>query len=303
MQEYYRRPRQRNARRAVRNDALVVALTAQVLVCILLLLLVALLKKTDTQRYEGVRQEYNALTAEKPSGSLSETFATLESWLAGLFGCFNKTQEEVYDSEAQWDEPAEEDTPADEAAFRFNYNYLLPAQAEAEVEATLGQGGAFPVDTGGADRAALPPPEGATYARVELDAPVRPPVAGLVTSEFSYRDHPLTSEEDFHTGIDIAAEEGRSILAALPGKVAEAGWSDIYGNFVRVQHAHNLETFYAHCSAILVEEGTQVRQGERIAKVGSTGIATGPHLHFSVIVDGLYTDPYWVLQDNIRVVE
>jgi murein DD-endopeptidase MepM/ murein hydrolase activator NlpD len=132
---------------------------------------------------------------------------------------------------------------------------------------------------------------------------VKPPVTGLITSPFGYRDHPVTEEEDFHTGMDIAAVEGRAILCALPGTVTEVGQSPIYGNFITVRHSENLETFYAHCSEIIATAGTKVRQGERIAKVGQTGVATGSHLHFSVLVAGQYCNPYWLLKDDVKLLD
>lgn len=313
MQGYSGRGRGRSrSRRAAQSDAIVIALTAQVLVCIVLLLAAVLVKRTDTQRYNGLRQEYDGLASgEQSPGSLQEIFEAVERWLAGF--SVQQGSAALDESGAPIDEPLEDITDEHSApATQFDYNYLLPAPAEdaaeageaeaGEAEEAFGQGGAFPVETYGADTSLLPPPEGATYARVALDAHLRPPVTGLVTSEFSYREHPTTGNDDFHNGIDIAAEEGRVILAALPGRVAETGWSDIYGNFIRIAHKDGVETFYAHCSELIAEEGAEILQGERIARVGATGIVTGPHLHFSVLVGGVYTDPFWVLQDNIRVV-
>ena len=92
-------------------------------------------------------------------------------------------------------------------------------------------------------------------------------------------------------------------MAALPGEVVEVGYSSVYGNYIVLQHATNLKTFYAHCSQIIAKEGMAVRQGERIALVGKTGLATGPHLHFSVIVEEQFADPYWILSDYLELVE
>lgn len=118
-----------------------------------------------------------------------------------------------------------------------------------------------------------------------------PPTSGKITSGFGYRLHPVTGERDFHTGIDIAAAEGTPVVAALPGTVTEVGYDGIYGNYVRMSHGTNIETRYCHCSEILVEEGSQLREGERIALSGSTGMTTGAHLHFEVLADGLLADP------------
>lgn len=117
------------------------------------------------------------------------------------------------------------------------------------------------------------------------------PAYGVITSNFGVRNHPITRKVDFHTGLDIAAPMGSAVYAALPGTVTEVGQSPIYGNFLRLSHGKNLETVYNHCSEILATPGAVVRRGERIALVGSTGISTGSHLHFDLLVNGCYTDP------------
>ena len=91
--------------------------------------------------------------------------------------------------------------------------------------------------------------------------------------------------------MDIAAAMGTPVLAALPGVVEQTGFSESYGNFVVMRHSERLRTTYNHCSKILAQEGERLAQGDRIALVGSTGISTGPHLHFEVEVEGLKADP------------
>lgn len=146
------------------------------------------------------------------------------------------------------------------------------------------------------DFSRLPVPEYATTAPIIINYPLTPPVSGKITSGFGYRLHPVTGERDFHTGIDIAADEGTPIAAALPGTVVEVGYDGIYGNYIRLSHGTNIETRYCHCSEILAEEGSKLREGERIALVGSTGMTTGAHLHFEVLADGLLADPAGVLE-------
>ena len=146
------------------------------------------------------------------------------------------------------------------------------------------------------DFSGLPVPEYTTTAPIIINYPLTPPVSGKITSGFGYRLHPVTGERDFHTGIDIAADEGTPIAAALPGTVVEVGYDGIYGNYIRLSHGTNIETRYCHCSEILAEEGSKLREGERIALVGSTGMTTGAHLHFEVLADGLLADPAGVLE-------
>ena len=94
-----------------------------------------------------------------------------------------------------------------------------------------------------------------------------------------------------HHGIDFGLKQGSNIYAADSGKVYCAGSCGGYGNLVKVDHGNGMQTYYAHCSEILVAEGQQVEAGEQIALVGSTGNSTGPHLHFEVIINGVRVDP------------
>jgi murein DD-endopeptidase MepM/ murein hydrolase activator NlpD len=96
-----------------------------------------------------------------------------------------------------------------------------------------------------------------------------------------------------HAGIDLAAPYAAPIYAASAGRVVHSGWEAGYGNSVVLDHGHGMQTRYAHCSRLMVSEGESVERGTLIAKVGSTGHSTGPHLHFEVIVNGLRKNPAW----------
>ena len=116
------------------------------------------------------------------------------------------------------------------------------------------------------------------------------PQSYTITSLFGYREDPFTGEISYHGGTDIAAPGGTPILAAADGTVSIANgtdsWGGSYGYHVKIGHADSFETLYAHCSSICVTEGQQVKQGEVIAYVGTTGSSTGNHLHFEVRQDG-----------------
>ncbi len=117
------------------------------------------------------------------------------------------------------------------------------------------------------------------------------PGHGDITSEYGMRLHPVLGYYKLHTGVDIGAPEGASIVAADSGTVISAGWQGGYGNCVIIDHGSGMSTLYAHQSEILVSEGQSVRQGETIGLVGSTGYSTGAHLHFEVRVNGDPVDP------------
>lgn len=113
-----------------------------------------------------------------------------------------------------------------------------------------------------------------------------------ITSPFGMRLHPILKVYRGHTGMDIGAPMGTYILAANSGVVSKATYSTSYGNLVMINHGNGISTAYAHGSEILVQEGQEVRRGDIVMKVGSTGWSTGPHLHFEIIVNGVKIDPY-----------
>ena len=127
------------------------------------------------------------------------------------------------------------------------------------------------------------------------------PTAGFLTSRFSYiRYHPILHENRPHEGIDITAPYGSPIIAPAAGRVVKVGWENGYGLMVVLQHGYGLETKYAHMSRTAVAVGRSVKRGDRLGWVGSTGLSTGPHLHYEVLVNGKPVDPMrYILPDAI----
>ncbi len=127
------------------------------------------------------------------------------------------------------------------------------------------------------------------------------PTQGWLTSAFSrMRQHPILHTARPHEGIDVTAPAGTPIEAPAAGRVTSAGWQAGYGNVVTVDHGYGIETRFAHASKLLVGRGQRVERGQNIALVGNTGLATGPHLHYEVHVNGRPVDPLrYVLPDVV----
>jgi len=122
------------------------------------------------------------------------------------------------------------------------------------------------------------------------------PFSGRISSSFGYRPNPFTGIRQFHNGIDIAGSLNSSVKAAMDGRVAETGYSAVFGNFVILTHPEGYQTLYAHLNKILVKQGEGVRQGGSVGLLGSTGYSTGPHVHFGVFKRGIAIDPLKVLK-------
>lgn len=117
------------------------------------------------------------------------------------------------------------------------------------------------------------------------------PVPGVVSSNFGMRLHPILGYSRMHKGLDFRAGYGTPILAAADGRVAAAGWAGGYGQQVKINHTGNLATSYSHMSRIVARPGAYIRQGQVIGYVGSSGLSTGPHLHYELYVNGVQVNP------------
>ncbi len=117
------------------------------------------------------------------------------------------------------------------------------------------------------------------------------PASTKITSPFGYRIHPILKTKKLHTGIDIGVGSNNSVIAAQAGTVIHSGWLGGYGKALIIDHGGGIATLYAHNNTLLVGVGEKVTRGQGIAKSGSTGLSTGPHVHFEVRVNGQYVDP------------
>lgn len=138
-------------------------------------------------------------------------------------------------------------------------------------------------------------PENASLEQRNLGFAHTSPIVAPLTSPFGWREHPVTGGTKFHYGVDLGAETGTDICAFADGQVYATGDSSSLGYYIMIQHADGYMTLYAHCSKITVTSGA-VTMGQKIAEVGETGIATGPHLHFELHDGDLYLNPIYYVE-------
>jgi murein DD-endopeptidase MepM/ murein hydrolase activator NlpD len=224
--------------------------------------------KTDRELLEQVRADQQAVAEAKAK------MDALVRRIAGLAADLRSQQTELTETQAE-----KQELLKDISKERALYERQL-AELEAESRAIARR-----------LRALMETPKGRARAEQRWSGRFIQPVNGRLTSGFGMRVHPIFKVRKMHTGIDISAPAGTPIRAADSGVVVEAGYLRGYGNTVIIDHGGGIATLYAHCSALLVSVGQEVKRGQTIARVGSTGYSTGPHLHFEVRVNGEPVNP------------
>ena len=141
-------------------------------------------------------------------------------------------------------------------------------------------------------------PENVSGAEAQLPFAYAIPVEGTKSSDFGYRVHPIDNSEKFHYGTDFAAAEGTDITAFADGRVVASGVSETAGKYLVISHGDGWVTQYFHCSEVYETGGSEVKMGDTVAAVGQTGAATGPNLHFELLHDGVYYDPWKILDEE-----
>jgi len=273
------------------KGSLVRVVAAQAVVCAVLLGGLFLSQKAMPNIYRQLKTAYTQ--------TMRTDMSAREVWAAAV-QVFRHMRDEVYVvapyvGEAVVGEVAGEE-PADAAQREAKDEAAsappapeFPATAPTAIDTSTGAVGGMDVSAAYAER-------NCSWAPMRTTVRPYPPVeTGRVTSGFGYRMHPISGEENIHTGLDIAADEGTPIHAAFFGTVAETGKGKDYGNYIIMEHAGGLRTLYAHCAEVLAEEGMVMRAGDVIALVGSTGASTGPHVHIEMRLNGVRCDPGDVL--------
>ena len=228
--------------------------------------------RENTERIKGEYEQTLVLLGEKQE-TLEAEKAELEKQIAAAVEVINELENDTEAAKAEYAKAA-----AAEAAAQASINAII-AQMQAEEEAARQEAANNGQDYTGTGSTAT-----GTY--------IWPcPSCTYVTSKFGMRDHPLFGDERPHTGIDIGAQAGAEVIAADSGTVAVATYSSSYGNYVTIYHSNGDYTLYAHMSSLTVTAGQNVTQGDVIGYVGSTGWASGPHLHFEIRVNGSTVDP------------
>ena len=231
--------------------------------------------KAARETTEQVKAEYEATLEQlsEKQETLEAEKAELEEQIAAAVEVINQLQEDIDAAKEEYAKAA-----AAEAAAQASINAII-AQMQAEEEAARQEAAESGQEYTGTGSTAT-----GTY--------IWPcPSSTYVTSAYGMREHPLFGDERPHSGIDIAGSAGSEVLAADSGTVAVATYSSSYGNYVTIYHSNGDYTLYAHMSSLTVSAGQTVTQGDVIGYVGSTGWATGPHLHFEIRVNGSTVDP------------
>lgn len=184
------------------------------------------------------------------------------------------------------EEPAAQDAPETTAQAPAQEETAAPAESVPAVGTVLLS----------ANYTGTPLPNNYTMDKLSLGAlETVNPILGHLRSTYGYRDHPVDGEYKFHNGVDIGGQMGEPIGAFAAGTVEYIGENDDHGLYLQIDHGNGVKSFYAHCSKLLVSQGQQVAMGETVALVGSTGVSTGPHLHFEIKCAGVHVDPAYYL--------
>ncbi len=298
--------RKAEKRRKEKDDGFFSVTLCQVIFSVIAVLSLLVIAKSGSQAAQNLKADFQLLMSRSfLEGDFESTLKSIKDYLdspaeISVFRLFSKDGEET-DSETTESgvtEPSGEKETSEPTAPETTTAETTTAEKTTEKATVKKTSLSLTKNAGGKDLSTYKAKEGTTFSPTETTAPIVKPVSGSYTSYFGYRTNPITGNNTFHTGIDIAAAQGTKIKAAYPGTVRKTGEDSRSGKYIYLTHSNGFETLYCHCSKILAEEGAVIRQGETVALVGSTGWSTGPHLHFEVHKNGTRLDPLPILNKN-----
>lgn len=232
---------------------------------------------------EENQAQQTALTPPAPKGVLTEEVQFLSQNAAGV----SSTAHFVNFSRFGLQQPQ---PPTDTAA---EPEPAPPAQAPEEQIPAVPAAGTVVVPS---DYSGEPLPDHYTMDMLSLgELETVTPVVGHLNSVYGYRDHPIDQHHQFHGGVDIGGQTGDPISAFAAGTVEYIGKDNSYGLYLQIDHGNGIKSFYAHCSKIVVKKGQPVALGEKVAEIGSSGSATGPHLHLELKYNKMHLNPAYYI--------
>lgn len=259
-----------------KTDYLVRLILLQCVLSVIITSVVFLVSKVSPSAYASIREDYlKIMQNDMSAGEMLEQL--------------RDTAEYVFKPSESYESAFSENVMTESSAKKIMLDSFEVTSDETGENVAVGE---IIDGSGGGDIESREAVKGTSFAPyyVSVD-PVMPLKDARITSRFGYRTNPVSGNYGFHTGLDLAAEEGTPISATFYGRVAETGESDVWGKYVLMEHSDGFETYYCHLSEIYAEENAVIRQGETIGLVGSTGWSTGPHLHFEIRINGVRVDP------------
>lgn len=275
LSEYRRERSERNAEPKPIGDFLFRVIIVQFIVFAIITGILFAMYKSGSKKFVELREMYN--TISQTDMSVKEVLGAIKNGADFVLHPLDNIKTTESTTEVPTESSNTETQTTDET---------VSAQSDNEDETFTGAGG----------EDLILAKDKTSFSPIYLSEKAVMPIKNYkVTSKFGYRVNPVTNVYGFHSGLDLAASTGTDICAAYSGIVETADSSAARGNYIIIKHSNGVKTLYGHCSELYVSAGDKVNAGERIAAVGSTGQATGPHLHFEIIINNVWCNPVWVL--------
>lgn len=263
--------------------------TSRLLFCGIVIALIVAVKSVFPEQVAALAQSASQIIGR--NADFVEAFAAVGRAVSGEESVSESLQEAflaVFNPSQMQSEISDSDPPS---GYGDTQSLSVSGTAADEQTEELPQDAAEETDLSGI-YTMLSPPENASLEQRNLGFPCTTPVIGTLSSAFGWREHPSEGGTKFHYGIDLAAESGSDIVAFADGEVFAVGESSTLGKYIILLHPGGYKTLYAHCSEVIVKSGS-VKMGDVIARVGESGSATGPHLHFELQDGSLYLNPIY----------